>query len=105
MAIPTNGLRDGDTRWGQRRSRMGSVVRRRLPASVQLAFVLWLTAIGAGVFETILVLVQALNGTAPEENLALGVAVRLVIFAVMTAVIFQLRRGRNWARIVLTIAL
>jgi hypothetical protein len=82
-----------------------AVRRVVLPASVQLAFVLWLTAIGAGVFETIIVLVQAINGVTPEENLALGVAVRLVIFAAMTAVIVQLRRGRNWARIVLTIAL
>jgi hypothetical protein len=71
------------------------------PASLQQAVTLWLIAIGAGVFETLLVVANVLwgNGSlANGEDLNAGVAVRLVIFAAMTLVALQVRRGKNWAR-------
>jgi hypothetical protein len=72
-----------------------------LPASLKQAVTLWLLAIGAGVFETILVVANVLWGDgnmANGEGLNAGVAVRLVIFVAMTLVALQLRLGKNWAR-------
>jgi hypothetical protein len=72
-----------------------------LPTSLQRAVTLWLLAIGAGVFETILVVANVLWGDgnlANGESLNAGVAVRLVIFVAMTLVALQLRLGKNWAR-------
>jgi hypothetical protein len=71
------------------------------PASLQQAVSLWLLAIGAGVFETILVVANVLWGDgslANGESLNAGVAVRLVIFVAMTLVALQVRVGKNWAR-------
>jgi hypothetical protein len=62
---------------------------------------LWLVAIGAGVFETLLVVANVLwgDGTmANREGLIAGVAIRLVIFVTMTLVALQVRLGKNWAR-------
>src|SRR5262249_30758569 len=72
-----------------------------LPVSLKQAVTLWLLAIGAGVFETILVVANVLWGDgslANGEGLNAGVAVRLVIFVAMTLVALQLRLGKNWAR-------
>jgi hypothetical protein len=71
------------------------------PASLEQAVTLWLVAIGAGVFETLLVVANVLWGDsslANGESLIAGVAVRLVIFVAMTLVALQVRRGKNWAR-------
>jgi hypothetical protein len=73
-----------------------------LPASLKQAVTLWLLAIGAGVFETILVVANVLWGDgnmANGEGLNAGVAARLVIFVAMTLVALQLRLGKNWARL------
>src|SRR5262245_15522795 len=72
-----------------------------LPASLRQAVTLWLVAIGAGVFETLLVVANVLWGNgqlANGESLNPGVTIRLVIFVVMTLVALQLRLGKNWAR-------
>ena len=72
-----------------------------LPASLQQAVTLWLLAIGAGVFETILVVANVIWGDstmANGEGLNAVVAVRLAIFVAMTLVALQVRRGKNWAR-------
>jgi len=58
-------------------------------------------AIGAGVFETILVVANVLwydGSMANGEGLNAGVAARLVIFVAMTLVALQVRLGKNWAR-------
>jgi hypothetical protein len=71
------------------------------PALLKQAVALWLLAIGAGVFETILVVSNVLWGDgnlAKGENLSAGVAVRLVIFVAMPLVALQLRLGKNWVR-------
>jgi hypothetical protein len=72
-----------------------------LPASLTQAVTLWLLAIGAGVFETILVVANVLwgDGTmANGEGLNAGVPARLVIFVAMMLVALQVRLGKNWAR-------
>jgi len=79
-----------------------------LPVSLKQAVTLWLLAIGAGVFETLLVVANVLWGDgnlANGEGLNAGVAVRLVIFVAMTLVALQLRLGKNWARWTIGIAL
>jgi hypothetical protein len=71
------------------------------PASLQQAVTLWLLAIGAGIFETILVVANVLWGDgnlANGEDVSVGVAVRLAIFVAMTLVALQLSLGKNWAR-------
>ena len=71
------------------------------PASVRQAVTLWLVAIGAGVFETLLVVANVLWGDgslANGESLNFGVALRLVIFFAMTLVALQVRLSKNWAR-------
>ena len=72
-----------------------------LPVALEQAVTLWLLAIGAGVFETILVVANVAWGDgslANGESLGAGVAIRLGIFAAMTLVALQLRLGKNWAR-------
>ena len=79
-----------------------------LPASLKQAVALWLVAIGAGVFETILVVANVLWGDgnmANGEGLNAGVAARLVIFVAMTLVALQVRLGKNWARLTIGILL
>jgi hypothetical protein len=76
-----------------------------VPPSVHKSFILWLIAIGAGVFETAIVVYGSVFGGSNEDGLITGVAIRLVIFAVMTYVILKMRQGKNWARIVLAIGL
>ena len=78
------------------------------PASLKQAVTLWLVAIGAGLFETILVVANVLwgDGTmANGEGLNAGVTVRLVIFGAMTLVALQVRLGKNWARWTIGISL
>ncbi len=80
---------------------MNNTAPTPLPASLTQAVTLWLLAIGAGVFETLLVVANVLWGDgnlANGESLNAGVAVRLVIFVAMTLVALQVRLGKNWAR-------
>jgi hypothetical protein len=62
---------------------------------------MWLVAIGAGVFETILVVVSGRAG----NDAAAGVAVRAIAFAAAIVVALQMFSGRGWARLTLTVAL
>src|SRR5262245_16123535 len=62
------------------------------PSVVRTSSVLWLTAIAAGVFETALVV-----STSKFSDVAVGLAVRVAVFAVMTWVILRMRAGRDWA--------
>jgi hypothetical protein len=73
----------------------------RVPAAVRAAFVLWLVAVGAGVFETVLVVASGKAG----GGAAVGVAVRTAVFVAAVLVAFQMRAGRRWARWVLAVGL
>src|ERR671921_397213 len=71
------------------------------PKDVRASFVLWLTAVGAGVVETLTRVVFTLTGD-PESN---GLLLRVIVYAVAIYVAWQMRRGKGWARIALAVLL
>ena len=77
------------------------------PDDVRVSFVLWLAAVAAGVFETILAIIEAVSGHSALGigGVIVGVSMRLLIFSVVVYVASRMLRGRNWARFVLAIGL
>jgi hypothetical protein len=78
-----------------------------VPKDVRASFVLWLAAVAAGVFETILAIIEAVSGhlALGTGGVIVGVSIRLLIFTVVVYVASRMLRGRNWARFVLAIGL
>jgi hypothetical protein len=72
------------------------------PRSVQRAYVLWLIAVAAGVFETLVIIVASNESVA---SLAIGASLRFVAFAVAAYLAIRMRIGSNWARLALTVLL
>ncbi|MFJ2768782.1 hypothetical protein [Streptomyces sp. NPDC087300] len=71
------------------------------PTAVRAAFALWLTAVAAGVFETVLAVAgAAADGSA--DGIAFGLALRLAVFSAAVLVAVRMRRGAGWARLALT---
>jgi hypothetical protein len=60
----------------------------------------WFIAVGAGVLETA---IQAL--TAPGYDAAVQLPIRAVVYLLAVVLILQLRAGRHWARVALTVLL
>jgi hypothetical protein len=80
--------------------------RPGVPKDVQVSFLLWLTAVAAGVFETALAIIEALSGTSGlDTGVIVGVGIRLIIFAAAIYIASRMRLGKNWARFVLAIGL
>lgn len=78
----------------------------RVPGPVRTAFVLWLVAIGAGVFETVLAIIDLLaDGSAAPGEIAVGVVIRLAVFVAAGVIAIRMRQGRNWARLALVLLL
>jgi len=77
------------------------------PKDVRASFVLWLAAIGAGVFETILAVIEAVSGHSGlgTAGVIIGVSMRLLIFTAVVYVASRMLLGKNWARITLAIGL
>ena len=77
------------------------------PREVRASFALWLAAIAAAVFETILVVVEVVSGQSALStgSVFVGVGMRLLIFTAMVYVASRMLRGRNWARVTLAIGL
>src|SRR5689334_8938603 len=76
------------------------------PDEVRFSALLWLLAVAAGLFETGLVVLHALTSRSGiDTGIITGALVRLVIFAGVGVLIANLRRGRNWARLSLTVLL
>jgi uncharacterized membrane protein len=76
------------------------------PASVRAAFALWVTAVTAGAFETVLAVSRMLAGpSGSTAEITVGLAVRLPIFAAALLAAREMRRGRGWARIALALGL
>ncbi|MEV4544448.1 hypothetical protein [Micromonospora echinaurantiaca] len=65
-----------------------------IPAEVRVAFLLWMGALAAGAIEIAL----------HDVEIA-GLAMRLSLYAVVTAIALGMRAGRNWARLTLAIGL
>jgi len=70
----------------------------QVPVAVRTARTMWLVAIGAGVFETVLMVA---SGRA-TGGAVIGVAVRAVVFTAAVVVVLRMFAGRRWARLVLT---
>jgi hypothetical protein len=78
-----------------------------VPREVQAAFLLWLTAVAAGVVETIIRVINALfvgSGSGGEADVT-GVAIRVIVYAVAVYIIAQMRLGKRWARQTLAVLL
>jgi len=72
---------------------------RTVPDPVRLAVAAWLTAIGAGVGETLVRLAL------PDAPTGTELAVRSAIYAGLALLVLALRSGRNAVRLVLTVLL
>jgi hypothetical protein len=77
------------------------------PRDVRASFVLWLAAIAAGVFETILVVIEVVSGhlALSTGGVVVGVSIRLLVFTTVVYVASRMLGGKNWARITLAIVL
>ena len=80
-----------------------------VPREVQASFVLWLTAVAAGVVETSIRVIDALlmglvSGSGGESSVT-GVIVRLIVYTVAVYITAQMRLGKRWARLALTVLL
>lgn len=76
------------------------------PAPVRTAFALWVTAVAAGAFETVLAVGRMLaDSSGSGGGVAAGLAIRLPVFTAALLAARQMRRGRNWARIALALGL
>jgi len=80
-----------------------------VPKEVQASFLLWLTAVAAGVLETIIRVMDALlmglaSGSGGEADLTgtiSGVVIRVIVYTVAVYLIVQMRRRKRWARLTL----
>jgi hypothetical protein len=76
------------------------------PNEVRKSYLLWMTAIAAGVFEMIIAVVSSLpSDTSSVGGLVIQALIRTMIFGVLTFIIVKMYRGKKWARIALTILL
>jgi hypothetical protein len=73
----------------------------RAPAAVGAAFVMWLVAVGAGIFETVLVVASGQAG----DGAAVGLTARTAVFLAAVLVALRMRAGRQWARLTLAVGL
>ena len=81
--------------------------RPDVPREVQASFLLWLTAVAAGVVETIIRVIDSLSagsGSGGEADVT-GVLIRVIVYTVAVYIIVQMRLGKRWARITLAILL
>jgi hypothetical protein len=83
--------------------------RPGVPREVQVSFLLWLTAVAAGVLETIIrvidtSLIGLASGSSGEADIT-GVLIRVIVYAVAVYIIVQMRLGKSWARLTLAVLL
>jgi hypothetical protein len=84
-----------------------------VPKEVQASFLLWLTAVAAGVLETIIRIIDALamgfvsgsGGEADLTGLISGVVIRVIIYTLVVYIITRMRLGKRWARLTLAVLL
>ena len=72
-----------------------------VPGEVQASFLLWLTAVAAGVAETAIRVIGSLAG-GQESG---GLLVRAVVYAAAVYVATRMRIGKRWARLTLAVVL
>jgi hypothetical protein len=77
------------------------------PGEVRASFLLWLTAVAAGVLETIIRVIYSLSvgsGSGGGVDVT-GLIIRLIVYTVAVYIIAQMRLGKRWARITLAVLL
>ena len=78
-----------------------------VPKEVQASFLLWLTAVAAGVVETLIRVIYSLfvsSGSGGEADVT-GMAIRVIVYIVAVYIIVQMRLGKRWARLSLAVLL
>lgn len=78
-----------------------------VPSEVFQSFLLWIIAIGAGVFEMTLAVIDSISSQtdAGIVGILTQVAARTMMFAVLVYIMVRMLRGKNWARITLALFL
>jgi hypothetical protein len=82
-----------------------------VPKEVQASFLLWLTAVAAGVIEMIIRIIDALliaSGSGGEADLIAaisGVVIRVIVYTLVVYIITRMRLGKRWARLTLAVLL
>jgi hypothetical protein len=76
-----------------------------VPGEVQASFLLWLTAVAAGVVETVIRVIYSLSVGSGGEADGTGVVIRAIVYTVAVYVIAQMRLGKRWARMTLAVLL
>jgi hypothetical protein len=78
-----------------------------VPKEVQVSFLLWLTAVAAGVVETIIRVIDSLSlgSSSGGEVDVTGLVIRVVVYTVAVYIIAQMRLGKRWARLTLAVLL
>jgi hypothetical protein len=84
-----------------------------VPNEVQASFLLWLTAVAAGVLETIIRIIDALllgsaSGSGGETDVTgviSGVVIRVIVYTLVVYIITRMRLGKRWARLTLAVLL
>ena len=83
-----------------------------MPKEVQASFLLWLTAVAAGVLETIIRIIDALavgwapgsGGSRPHRRIS-SVVIRVIVYTLVVYIITRMRLGKRWARLTLAVLL
>ncbi|MFJ7778842.1 hypothetical protein [Streptomyces yangpuensis] len=76
------------------------------PAPVRTAYALWLTAVAAGAFETVLAVGRtAADSSGSAGEIGTGLAVRLTVFTLAVLIARRMRGGARWARVALALGL
>jgi hypothetical protein len=82
-----------------------------VPKEVQASFLLWLTAVAAGVLEMIIRIIDALliaSGSGGEADLIAaisGVVIRVIVYTLVVYIITRMHLGKRWARLTLAVLL
>jgi hypothetical protein len=83
-----------------------------VPKEVQASFLLWLTAVAAGVLETIIRVIDTFamgwasgGGQTDLTGVISGVLIRLIVYALVVYITTRMRLGKRWARLSLAVLL
>ena len=84
-----------------------------VPKEVQASFLLWLTAVVAGVLETIIRVIDALalgwasgsGGQTDVTGVISGVVIRVIVYTLVVYIVTRMRLGKRWARLTLAVLL
>ena len=84
-----------------------------VPKEVLVSFLLWLTAVAAGVLETIIRVIDSLamgwvSGSGGETDVTgaiSNVVIRVIVYTLVVYIITRMRLGKRWARLSLAVLL